>query len=89
MSRDRLREASDILAEASDDVANDETRDRLRDQASQLRSLASRDRVPDHGRLDRHQHVIREIMNEADEIATQLKTVNELITSVREELEGV
>lgn len=75
--------------EAVESVKDDETRARVRVQAEQLESLATRGRVPDHGRLARHQHVIQELKVEADEVADQLERVNELLVTVREGIEGV
>lgn len=89
MNTERLRDASDVLRDVSEDVQDDEIRNRLCEQADQLRALAARDRAPDHGRLARHQHVLRELGEQCGSISEPQEDINDVITSIREEIEGI
>ncbi|MFB6300685.1 MAG: hypothetical protein ABEH65_10535 [Halobacteriales archaeon] len=90
MARDELIAASEVLSEAADQVEDETVRDRLLEQADQLTTLAERDRDPDHGRLDRHQHSLRELQSAADEeTAERIDTANDHINAYRKTVEGV
>ena len=87
MSQEHLREAGDTLAGAADDLGDDE---RARELAGTLRSLADRDRGPDHGRLARIERALAELREGAGEAGEE--AVDETRTHVqayRETVEGV
>ena len=89
MPRSELASASDHLERAADGADGDRA-DRLREQAAAFDGLATADRGPDHGRLARHEHVLREIEADADEaVAEEVAAALSAISSFRETLEGV
>ena len=89
MAREKLQEASDLLQEASE-AAEGEASERLRDQSEQLASLATRERGPDHGRLDRHLNTLRELTEESEgEVHDDVVEAREAVIAYRETVEGV
>ena len=89
MARDKLQEASDLL-EAASEATESETSERLSGQADQLASLATRDRGPDHGRLDRHLNTLRELTEESeDEVHDRIVEARNAVIEYRETVEGV
>lgn len=89
MSRTPLAEASESLREAAEHT-DDEAGERLQTQAEQLESLSNADRGPDHGRLARHEHVLRSIADEEGGAVTErIDDALASISSYRETLEGV
>lgn len=89
MTREELAEASRVLESALEDVADEDVRERLRTQAEQLALLADREQAPDHGRLDRHQHALRRIKQDAAAIGADIDHANDRINAFRETIEGV
>ena len=88
--RSDLRTATDTLTEVRERVSNDETADRLDAFADQLRKMADADRGPDHGRLDRVMHGLREIAEElGGENAEAVENARSHVRSYRETVEGV
>lgn len=89
MGRDTLAKAAAALESAAD-AAGGEAADRLRRQAEQLASLAEADRGPDHGRLARHQEIIRDVKAGVDDgVADSIDEAYALINEYRSTLEGV
>jgi hypothetical protein len=89
MVREPLQSASDHLRRASE-AASGELQRRLYDQSDQIASLATRERGPDHGRLDRHMNTLREISGELDgEAADHVAAALEDLREYREGVEGV
>ena len=89
MARDQLQRASDLLQEASE-TAEGEASERLRDQSDQLASLATRERGPDHGRLDRHLNTLRELTEESDGgVHDRIVEAREAVIEYRKTVEGV
>lgn len=88
MSQEKLREASDVLREASEST-DGEASERLRTQADALAELADAKRGPDHGRVARHQQKLREIEATASEVGDGIERANALLDEYRETVEGV
>lgn len=90
MVRSELREASDALRRAAEHVSDVETEERVYDQSKALAELATADRGPDQGRLDRHRHTLRELASSVDGDAQSLiEEAESLVQSYREGVEGV
>lgn len=89
MTRGELSEAAEALRRAASSTEDEQTRDRLEDQANQFDGLAEADRGPDHGRLARHEHILTEIADEEDAAATEIETALESIRAYRQTVEGV
>lgn len=87
MTHDRLRRASEELHAAAE-AADGEQRNRLTDQAEALAGLA--ESGTDHGRLARHENVLREIKTATDEtVGEHVDAAMASITAYRETLDGV
>lgn len=90
MTREELQEASNALRRAAERAGDPEVEERVYNQSNQMAKLATRDRSPDHGRLDRHEHSLRDLADEAGEGArADIETALEAIRSYRETVEGV
>ncbi|WP_132058679.1 DUF7553 family protein [Halorussus amylolyticus] len=88
--REDLRDAAEGLDAVRETVSNAETADRLGTFAEQLRRMADAKRGPDHGRLDRLMHGLREV--EADLSGEESEAVGSALAHVRayrETVEGV
>lgn len=89
MAREELDKAAEALWQAVN-AATGELRDKLEAQAEQVATLADRERGPDHGRLDRHQHALKRIREDAgEEVDGYVQRANELLEKYRETVEGV
>ncbi|WP_101298117.1 DUF7553 family protein [Halegenticoccus soli] len=89
MTREELQKASDELRQASERV-DGEVQERLYDQSNQLAKLASAERGPDHGRLDRHMNVLHELAGELDgEAKDRVQAAREHVKEYRKTVEGV
>lgn len=89
MVREELQRASELVADAAEDVEG-EARDRLDGFVDQLDTLATREQGPDHGRLDRILHALRDIEEDAsDEAGELLERARDKITEYRKTIEGV
>ena len=87
MSREHLRDGAATLERTADDLADTE---RAEDLAETLRTLADRDRGPDHGRLARIGRALSELKEGADDEATAaLDETTEHVQAYRETVEGV
>lgn len=85
-----LRDAAETLAEVRERIADDEDAERLDGFADQLRQMADADRGPDHGRLDRVMHGLREIAADLDgDEADAVTDARSQVRSYRETVEGV
>lgn len=90
MTREELQRASDSLREASEAAESDELQRRLYDHSNQLAELASADRGPDHGRLDRHLNALSEMAADAGaDASAAIDDAREAITEYRKTVEGV
>ncbi|QLG60933.1 DUF7553 family protein [Halorarum salinum] len=89
MSREELEEASGHLRRAAE-TAEGETREKLAEQSQRFADAASRESGPDHGWLDRHTHVVRELGEELDEEGREhVDDAVERINAYRETVPGV
>ena len=87
MSREHLRDGATTLEGAADDLADT---DRARELAETLRSLADRDRGPDHGRLARIERALTELREGANADATAaIDETTDHVQAYRETVEGV
>jgi len=90
MTREDLATASDRLESAADTAADDDAVERLHDLASQLDSLATRDRGPDHGRLARIELALDDLVEAAgDDAAADIDAAHESVVAFRETVDGV
>lgn len=90
MSREELRKAGDVLGEASEAASDPAVGDRLADQADQMASHAEADRGPDHGRLARHERILADVAEDADEdVAASVEEALGHVRAYRETVEGV
>lgn len=90
MARPELREASDALRRAAERVGDADVEERVYEQSRALAELATADRGPDQGRLDRHRHALREIAEDVEGEAEELvEEAERLVQSYREGVEGV
>lgn len=87
MGREHLRDGAATLERAADALADTE---RAEDLAETLRTLADRDRGPDHGRLARIERALSELKEGADGEATAaIDETTEHVQAYRETVEGV
>ncbi|WP_126663820.1 DUF7553 family protein [Haloterrigena salifodinae] len=90
MARENLEDAAATLRDAADATSDDETRERLENQADEFATLAEADRGPDHGKLARHEHILSDIADEeGGEVADQVADALESVRAFRETVEGV
>jgi hypothetical protein len=89
MPRAELADASDELRQAAELVTGEE-RERLYEQADAFADAAVADHGPDHGKLARHLHILREIEEAIDDDAAEhVETARDLVSTYREGVEGV
>lgn len=85
-----LRDAADELQSARERTDDPETAERLDGSADQLRKMIDAERGPDHGRLDRLMHNLRDVESDLDgEAAEAVGTALSYVRSYRETVEGV
>lgn len=90
MVREELKAASEVLREAAELTQDETVEERVYNQSLELAELATADRGPDHGRLDRHRHILLDIRESADtEVAALVGEAMEHLRSYREGVEGV
>lgn len=90
MARETLEDAAETLQHAADAATDEETRERLRTQSSQLADHAAADRGPDHGTLARHEHILTDIADEeGGDVGASVEDALESIRSFRETVSGV
>lgn len=86
---EHLRRAADHF-DAAAEAAGGEAGERLAGFADQCRTLADRDRGPDHGRLARILTPLSDIEPAVgDEAADRVRRAREELTTYREDVEGV
>ncbi|PSQ54285.1 hypothetical protein BRD12_01960 [Halobacteriales archaeon SW_12_67_38] len=89
MTRDRLRTAGELLADASRDADGD-LRERIEGLADQLDDLADADRGPDHGRIARLENALDEIEAQLDGDAREdVQDAHEHLSEYRSTVSGV
>lgn len=89
MTRELLREASEHLETASE-LTEGAVADRISTQAEQIGELTERESGPDHGRLDRHMHALKEIAGDlSGEAADRVESARERLREYRTGVEGV
>ena len=89
MSREHLREASDLLADAADRTSG-EPAERLDAFADRLDRMVEAERDPDHGRLATVLLKLDEIAEDVDEdVAATIEEAREHVTEFRRTVEGV
>lgn len=90
MPRDELQAASEALREAAAAVDDEETEERVRRQSEEMADLATADRGPDQGRLDRHTNVLRDVVENTDgEARERIEAALEHVTEYRKTVGGV
>lgn len=94
MPREELQQASQALREAAETVADDDIEERIYDQSNAMAELATRERGPDQGRLDRHMQKLQEIANGLEghgqgEAKASVEEAYEHLRDYRETVEGV
>ncbi|MFC6836821.1 DUF7553 family protein [Halomarina ordinaria] len=88
MVRDELQAASDELDAAAESTEG-ETSERLAGQSEALAKLATAERGPDQGRLDRHMNILRELSEEAGDASEHVDRALEHVTEYREGVGGI
>lgn len=89
MSRPKLEAASDALHDAAD-VASPPVADDLTGKAETVADLATRSEGPDHGRLARLEHALRELVDEgSDDVAERVERALDHVRDYRKTVEGV
>jgi hypothetical protein len=89
MSREHLRTASDLLADAAH-ATTGEPAERLDAFADRLARMAEAERDPDHGRLATVLLKLDEIADGVDEdVAATIQEAREHVTEFRRTVEGV
>lgn len=90
MTRDALQAASEALRRAAEAAGDDDAESRIYIQSNEMAKLATRDRGPDHGRLDRHMHTLQGLAEETDGDARDaIQEALDAVRSYRETVEGV
>ncbi|AFO55550.1 MULTISPECIES: hypothetical protein [unclassified Natrinema] len=90
MARTELESAAESIAAAATAASDDETRERLQNQAAKFEDYATAEHGPDHGQLARHEHILKEIAgDEGGDVAADIDDALEAITEFRSTLEGV
>lgn len=90
MSRDKLREASDLLREAGELTDDEQLRERIHTQSNQLAKAVGADRGPDHGQLARHMNALAEIADEIGEDGeSKVREARDAVADFRSTVEGV
>lgn len=88
--RSDLRDAADELQTARERASDPETAERLDRSTDQIRKMLDADRGPDHGRLDRLMHTLRDVETDLDgEAAEAVGSALEHVRSYRETVDGV
>lgn len=88
--RSELREAAEKLDAAREHTDDGDARERLATYAEQVEKLVDADRGPDHGRLDRLTHNLRDVQgNLADDAAESVDAALAHVRAYRETVEGV
>ncbi|WP_435319961.1 DUF7553 family protein [Haloarchaeobius sp. TZWSO28] len=89
MVRDELQSASELLSEAAES-ASGESKERLQTQADQFAKHAESDRGPDHGRLAKHERILKDVADaEGGEVEAKIDEAIEKIHEYRSTLAGV
>lgn len=89
MTRERLRTAGELLADASRD-ADADLGERIGGLADQLDDLADADRGPDHGRIARLENALDEIEAQLDGDAREnVQEAHEHLSEYRSTVSGV
>lgn len=90
MTREELQAASEALRQAAELADTDSLEERVYNQSMEIANLATAERGPDQGRLDRHRHVLSEIEEAAaPEVAELVSEAKEHLRSYREGVGGV
>jgi hypothetical protein len=92
MAREELQAASEALREAAAAAPDVDTEERLYEQSRQFADLATADRGPDHGRLARHENVLKEALDELEgegEATEKVESALDHITEYRSDVPGV
>jgi hypothetical protein len=88
--RNELHAAAETLDDLRAEVSDAETAERVESFADQLRTMADADRGPDHGRLARLEHNLRDLQSDLDgEEAETVGSALDHAKAYRETVEGV
>jgi hypothetical protein len=90
MAREELQAASEALRQAAELADNDGLEERVYNQSLEIAKLATADRGPDQGRLDRHRNVLSEIEDTAAaDVAELVAEAKAHLRSYREGVGGI
>lgn len=88
--KDELRDAIDELQDARRLADDPETAERIDSSVDQLQRMLDADRDPDHGRLDRLMHDLRDVETDLDgDTAEAVESTLAHVQAYRETVEGV
>lgn len=88
--RDELRSAAETLANAREAADDPDASERLDACVERVESMVEAERGPDHGRLARFEHTLRDEQDEVnDEAATLIDETLAHVRAYRETVEGV
>ena len=88
--KDELRDAIDELQDARGLTDDPETAERIDSSVDQLQKMLDADRGPDHGRLDRLMHNLRDVETDLDgDAAEAVGSTLAHVRAYRETVEGV
>lgn len=95
MTDEDLREVSELLTMAAENILDSDAETRLDDLADQFERIAEAERGPDHGRMVRLQRAIDELQDTASDqaqmaliAARAIEDADEELVSYREEMDG-
>jgi hypothetical protein len=90
MSREQLRNASDLLREAGELANDEELQQRIHNQSNKLATAVDADRDPDHGQLARHMNALAEIAEDiGEEGEAKVREARDAVAEFRSTVEGV
>lgn len=90
MSREQLRNASDLLREAGELTDDEELQQRIHNQSNELAKAVNADHDPDHGQLARHMNALAEIADEIrEEGEATVHEARDAVAEFRSTVEGV
>lgn len=90
MGREELESAAETLEAAAELATDEEVRSGLTTHAEAYRTLATRERGPDHGRLARHERGLADLRADASEdVAERIERALADVRAYRETVDGV
>lgn len=90
MAREDLESAAETLEAAAEMATDEDVRSGLTTHAEAYRTLAARERGPDHGRLARHERGLADLQADASEdVAERIERALADVRAYRETVDGV